>query len=141
MAAFGRLAAHNVREHLTLGAGGASASSEATERAAFRKAERSAVLRFLAKLWSDKAAQLAEDANRDAHGGALRTRDAPLPARHYRRACELLAREQQQADEGGVRAFFRGWTPFFGRLAPLSLISLPLYEQIRRRVFGLEYLE
>jgi hypothetical protein len=45
------------------------------------------------------------------------------------------------SEGGGLRIFFRGWTPFFGRLAPLALITLPLYEQIRKRVFGLEYLE
>lgn len=35
--------------------------------------------------------------------------------------------------------FFTGWTPLFIRLAPLFLINMPLYEQVRKFV-GLSYL-
>ncbi|KNC50658.1 uncoupling protein 2 [Thecamonas trahens ATCC 50062] len=42
-------------------------------------------------------------------------------------------------DEGPM-VFYRGWTAFFVRLAPLNLVLFPLYEQLRR-LFGLEYMD
>ena len=34
-------------------------------------------------------------------------------------------------------ALYRGWTALFMRVAPLYIIYLPAYEQVRVRVFGL----
>jgi len=42
--------------------------------------------------------------------------------------------------EGGVRGFFRGWTPLFTRVAPLYILYLPAYEQFRKAM-GLDYLD
>ena len=42
--------------------------------------------------------------------------------------------------EGGPAILFRGWVPFFARVAPLFVINLPLYEQLRR-LFGLGFLD
>ena len=40
----------------------------------------------------------------------------------------------------GPMVFYRGWSAFFIRLAPLNLVLFPLYEQLRR-LFGLGYLD
>eukprot|EP00037_Helgoeca_nana_P015237 m.142494 g.142494 ORF g.142494 m.142494 type:complete len:298 (+) comp22926_c0_seq2:70-963(+) len=42
--------------------------------------------------------------------------------------------------ESGPGAFFRGWTPLFVRVAPLYVLYLPAYEQLRK-AFGLGYLQ
>ena len=42
-------------------------------------------------------------------------------------------------DEGPA-AFYRGWTALFVRVAPLYILYLPIYEQVRVRVFGLDYM-
>eukprot|EP00966_Prymnesium_polylepis_P082141 1902799-Prymnesium_polylepis.1 len=42
--------------------------------------------------------------------------------------------------EGGPMIFFRGWVPFFARVAPMFVINLPMYEQLRK-LFGLGFLE
>ena len=34
-------------------------------------------------------------------------------------------------NDGGFRAFFRGWVPLFVRVAPVYIFYLPLYEQVR----------
>lgn len=47
------------------------------------------------------------------------------------------ARDMARSD--GVRGFYRGWWPFFLRLAPVNMILFPIYEQLRR-LMGLEYL-
>jgi len=39
----------------------------------------------------------------------------------------------------GPMVFYRGWTPFFTRLAPVLTLYMPLYEQVRKHVFGLGY--
>ncbi|KAL1496332.1 hypothetical protein AB1Y20_016288 [Prymnesium parvum] len=52
----------------------------------------------------------------------------------------LLECARAMVAEGGGLIFFRGWIPFFGRLAPLFIINLPLYERLRR-LLGLGYLE
>lgn len=39
----------------------------------------------------------------------------------------------------GMSAFFRGWTPYFGRIAPALLIVHPLFEQFRL-LLGLGYM-
>ena len=44
------------------------------------------------------------------------------------------------AREAGVGAFFRGWTPMFARVAPVYVLYLPAYEQVRR-AFGLDYMK
>jgi len=41
--------------------------------------------------------------------------------------------------EGGFRVFFKGWSLFFSRVAPLFLIQLPLYEQTRR-LLGMDFM-
>lgn len=41
--------------------------------------------------------------------------------------------------EGGIRVFFKGWTLFFSRVAPLFLIQLPLYEQTRK-LLGMDFM-
>lgn len=48
--------------------------------------------------------------------------------------CTTLLREE------GPRAFFRGWTPLFVRVAPLYVLFLPAYEQVRRAL-GLGYFD
>ena len=48
------------------------------------------LLRFLAKLCTDRASQLVENANRRAHGGSLAEPDAPLAPETYREASEAL---------------------------------------------------
>lgn len=40
----------------------------------------------------------------------------------------------------GLLGFFRGWTPLFVRVAPLYVIYLPVYEQVRR-LLGIGYLD
>ena len=42
--------------------------------------------------------------------------------------------------EEGAVVFLRGWLPLFSRVAPLYVLYLPAYEQIRVRVFGLGYM-
>jgi hypothetical protein len=76
LAAFGKLCALNVRGEMSL---------EAIDK------KPTPVVRLLAKLWSDRAAELVDAANRDAHGGVLRVCAEPLGVRHYRHASELLA--------------------------------------------------
>lgn len=44
------------------------------------------------------------------------------------------------AREEGLRGVFRGWTPLFTRVAPVYVLFLPAYEQVRK-VFGLDYME
>lgn len=41
--------------------------------------------------------------------------------------------------EEGPAVFFRGWTPLFSRVAPLYILFLPAYEQVRR-LLGLDYM-
>ena len=43
-------------------------------------------------------------------------------------------------NDGGFRAFFRGWVPLFVRVAPVYIFYLPLYEQVRL-LLGLGYFE
>ena len=43
--------------------------------------------------------------------------------------------------ENGIRILAKGWTPFFARVAPLHCFQMPLYEQIRVRMFGLDYFD
>jgi len=39
----------------------------------------------------------------------------------------------------GPLVFYRGWVPFFSRLAPVLTFYMPLYEQVRKHVFGIGY--
>mmetsp|Transcript_2540 Transcript_2540/g.4966 ORF Transcript_2540/g.4966 Transcript_2540/m.4966 type:complete len:307 (-) Transcript_2540:105-1025(-) len=41
--------------------------------------------------------------------------------------------------EEGVMVFYRGWTVFFSRVAPVFTVMMPLWEQTRR-LFGLNYM-
>jgi hypothetical protein len=41
--------------------------------------------------------------------------------------------------EAGLGGFYRGWLPFTARVAPMVIVSMPLYELIRKG-FGLGYL-
>ena len=84
LGAFGRLSAANLRKDLDVPIGRGVLATD--------------LVRFLAKLWADGVGELVDHANRDAHAGALRARDAPLPAQHYRRASELLLNAASHAD-------------------------------------------
>eukprot|EP00928_Gymnodinium_smaydae_P071361 TRINITY_DN54977_c0_g1_i1.p1 TRINITY_DN54977_c0_g1~~TRINITY_DN54977_c0_g1_i1.p1 ORF type:complete len:326 (-),score=26.25 TRINITY_DN54977_c0_g1_i1:434-1330(-) len=42
--------------------------------------------------------------------------------------------------EQGARGFFRGWVPAYMRVGPLFLGMPALVEQVRKRLFGLEYI-
>jgi hypothetical protein len=44
------------------------------------------------------------------------------------------------AQKEGVATFYRGWWPFFLRVAPLNSLNMPAYEQVRR-LLGLGYLD
>ena len=57
------------------------------------KNQRTPVIEFLMKLWADKAVELVEEANRDAHGGMLTVPTAAIDERHYRQASERLRDE------------------------------------------------
>ena len=46
----------------------------------------------------------------------------------------------QMYQEGGVRIFFKGWSLFFARVAPLFLIQLPMYEQARK-LLGMDFMK
>jgi Mitochondrial carrier protein len=41
--------------------------------------------------------------------------------------------------EAGPKVFFRGWTLFFARVAPLFIVQLPMYEQTRR-LLGMDFM-
>lgn len=41
--------------------------------------------------------------------------------------------------EGGMAAFFRGWTPLFARISIIFSVYMPAYEQVRARVFAMGY--
>lgn len=43
------------------------------------------------------------------------------------------------ARKEGPLVFYRGWLPFFTRLAPVLTFYMPLYEQVRKHVFGIGY--
>ena len=45
------------------------------------------------------------------------------------------------AREGGPFGFFRGWTAAYVRLGPILVFYPALLEQVRKRVFGIGYLE
>eukprot|EP00466_Bigelowiella_natans_P019682 jgi/Bigna1/91130/estExt_fgenesh1_pg.C_890053 len=47
---------------------------------------------------------------------------------------------QSMIKEEGVAVFYRGWTVFFTRVAPVFTVLMPLYEQVRC-LFGLGYLD
>lgn len=42
--------------------------------------------------------------------------------------------------EHGLRGFFRGWVPAYMRVGPLFVLMPALVEQVRRRVFDLDYI-
>lgn len=45
-----------------------------------------------------------------------------------------------QQDPGGILSLYRGWNLFFLRVAPLFLIQLPMYEQVRK-LLGMDFME
>eukprot|EP00931_Biecheleriopsis_adriatica_P102159 TRINITY_DN77174_c0_g1_i1.p1 TRINITY_DN77174_c0_g1~~TRINITY_DN77174_c0_g1_i1.p1 ORF type:complete len:321 (-),score=44.35 TRINITY_DN77174_c0_g1_i1:42-938(-) len=45
------------------------------------------------------------------------------------------------AKESGPLGFLRGWVPAYMRVGPLFLLMPALVEQVRRRLFGLDYIE
>jgi len=45
----------------------------------------------------------------------------------------------QEIKANGASLLYRGWTPFFIRIAPIMTFYMPLFEQIRVKVFGLGY--
>lgn len=104
--AFGELTAHNLRGIMPLATStGAAAGRDGTSSDRSRGRDWSAtlqVVRLLAQLWADKAAELVEAANRDVHGGVLAIAHAPLEVRAYAAACEQLvarvAREEEAAE-------------------------------------------
>eukprot|EP00729_Bicosta_minor_P007726 gene7726-35436_t len=57
-----------------------------------------------------------------------------------RQHATLLALIRDIYNVGGVAGFFRGWVPFFGRVAPLFAVLLPLHERLRLQM-GLGYLD
>ena len=52
----------------------------------------------------------------------------------------VVAFASEMLREEGPAAFYRGWTALFVRVAPLYILYLPIYEQVRVRVFGLDYM-
>ena len=68
---------------------------------------------------------------------ATRYQSGPLLGHAYKSPahCALMI-----AREEGFGAFYRGWTPFFLRHAPLLCVLMPLYEQLRH-LLGLGYME
>ena len=70
------------------------------------------------------------------HGVVVSFQTGPQLGRSYRGVLQCavtIGREE------GVGVFFRGWVPLFTRVAPLYVLYLPLYEQVRRLV-GLDYM-
>ena len=60
------------------------------------------LIKFLAKLWSDRLTEVVEAANREAHGGALTIRTEAIGRCHYEHACAGFA--QKDADVVRERA-------------------------------------
>ena len=52
----------------------------------------------------------------------------------------LHSQTNNRPASAGPSTFYRGWTALFVRVAPLYVIYLPVYEQVRVRVFGLGYM-
>ena len=85
LAAFSRLCALNLRGVFSIKA--ASANLAVTTS-----------VRFLAKLWADRVADIIENANRRCHGGELRVPTAPIAEAHYKAACAELLDADAQAE-------------------------------------------
>ena len=66
-----------------------------------------------------------------------RFQGAPKRGVYYESVAHCLA---QLVRSEGVLALFRGLGPQYGKLAPIFLITLPIYEQLRR-LAGLGYLK
>lgn len=66
-----------------------------------------------------------------------RFQGAPKRGVHYESVAHCLS---QLVRSEGVLALFRGLGPQYGKLAPIFLITLPIYEQLRR-LAGLGYLK
>ena len=88
LAAFGRLSALNVHDLVGIRKAGETQDNR--------------LIKFLAKLWSDRLTEVVEAANREAHGGALTIRTEAIGRCHYEHACAGFA--QKDADVVRERA-------------------------------------
>ena len=91
------------------------------------------VLHFLA---STVAAFLSSTFSVPADVVMCRFQTGPQLGRAYSSIFDCVA---TMAREEGPGVFFRGWVPLFTRVAPLYVLYLPAYEQLRR-AFGLDYM-
>lgn len=66
-----------------------------------------------------------------------RYQSAGIMGKQYR---SVLHCAQDMVKHEGIAVFYRGWSPFFLRLVPSFVLMLPLYEQVRSKIFNIGYM-
>jgi hypothetical protein len=66
-----------------------------------------------------------------------RYQTAPTMGKYY---SGPVACAQELVRDEGITVLYRGWSVFFGRVAPVFIVMLPLFEQVRN-AFGLGYMD